>query len=79
MNYDVWVDFTDVGPDGHVFALKRHARRPVGVGDVVIVGDGEDAFAEATVVGFTPSGWIDLRIQPTGFWKERPDGQRQEG
>lgn len=67
MTYDVWVDFTDAGPDGHVYALKRHASHALEAGDVVVVGDGEDAFAKATVVGFTPSGWIDLKIHPDGF------------
>jgi hypothetical protein len=66
MVYDVLVDFTDTDNDGHVLALTKHACRTVNVGEVVVVSDGEDAFAKAVVAAVTPSGWIDLQIQRPG-------------
>lgn len=54
-SYDLWIDFNDLGRDGHGFALLRHARSGSRIvakmiwAKPIIVGDEEGNRAQAIV------------------------------
>lgn len=65
---DVWVDFNDSN-NGNIATLREHAKRPVRVGEQVVVGDGEGDICLATVEAMD-NQFIALRLVPNTFTRD---------
>ncbi len=74
-DFDIWVEFNDIGPDGTVtatadFEQRREldTRRPGGVhiGTEITAGDHEGNRCPATVTGFGPD-YVTLRLDFDNF------------
>ena len=62
-DYQIWVDDHNIDDDGDIVALARHARPGIEpeVGEVYLVGDGEQAPLRARLIDAGGDGVVILR------------------
>ena len=65
-DYEIWVDDHTIDDDGNIIALVKHARPGVDpqVGNVFMVGDGEQKPFPARVIERTRHGLVILATDP---------------
>ncbi len=65
-DFDVWVDFNDVGEGHDPEIVSGFARRVVAPGDKVIAGDDEGNRCPAEVINYCP-GFASVRLDLSKF------------